>query len=202
MNRAAALALAFLAVAGCSSPLERSYPDKQRYVIRVKRDTPVLAGEHGQLRVERLRVATLFERKGFVYRTGDTQYEDDFYNVFYAQPGTLLRGAIREWLERAGIFGSVVDASQPAEPDWLLEGQVWRLYGDFRDPAAPRAVLDLELALIDARDPRMPARLAKRYSREVALERAAAADLVEAWNVALVSILEELEADLRQRLPG
>lgn len=204
MIRATALAVApvvaALLLAGCSWPFERSYPEKQRYVIRSQRDTPVRAGDAGVLRVERLRVATIFERKGFVYRTGEVQYVDDFYNVFYAQPGTLIRSAIREWLERAGIFSAVVDAAQPAEPDWLLEGQVWRLYGDFRDPGSPRAVIDVELALLDARSPRMEAVLSERYSREIALPSAAAPELVEAWNAGMVSILEQLEADLRERL--
>lgn len=203
MTRFAFLVGAVAAVAllvACGSPLERSQPERQRYVIHAKRDTPVKTGDAGLLRVERLRVATIFERKGFVYRTGDTLYEDDFYNVFYTQPGTQVRSAIREWLERAGIFNAVVDAAQPAEPDWLLEGQVWRLYGDFRDPAAPRAVIDIELALLDARSPRLEAVLHERYSREVMLSRAAAPDLVEAWNAGMTSILEELEADLRERL--
>lgn len=33
----------------------------------------------------------------------------------------------------------------------LLEGQVWRLYGDFRDPDSPSAVIDIELFLLEAR---------------------------------------------------
>ncbi len=197
--RAIALAVAGLLLAGCS-PFERSYPEKQRYVIRAERDGAPRSGDAGLLRVERLRVATIFERKGFVYRTSDLKYDDDFYNVFYAQPGTLIRSAIREWLERAAIFTAVVDASQPAEPDWLLEGQVWRLYGDFRDPAAPMAVIDIELALLDAHSPRLEAALHERYAREIPLVRTAAPDLVEAWNAGMTSILEQLEADLRERL--
>ena len=80
--RRAALSLALFVLAllaltsGCSSPLERDYPDKQRFVIKASRERAPGEGRHGLLRVERLRVASLFERTGFVYRKSETVFED------------------------------------------------------------------------------------------------------------------------------
>jgi ABC-type uncharacterized transport system auxiliary subunit len=199
LARAGALLLALGASGaiplGC---LSKSYPEKQRYVFEVEPVADVALGVDGVLRVDRVRVSPLFERKGFVYRTGDATFENDFYNEFFAPPAVLLRKATLNRLRGASIFSSVLDATQRAEADWILEGQVKELYGDLRDRTAPAAMLQIEYTLLDARSPGLDVAFRKTYSARDAARSASAAAIMTAWNDGLARILTDLEVDLRR----
>jgi hypothetical protein len=189
--------------AGCVRALSREYPEKQRFLLEVERpasalDGPGLASGAGVLRVDRIRVSPLFERKRFVYRTTDQVYEDDFYHEFYVAPNVLVRTATREWMSASPVFASVLDAGERGEPDWFLEGRVMELYGDLRDAALPRAVLAIEYTLIDARSQRLEVAFQRRYRAEVDASAATAENIVAGWNQSLVRILSDLEGDLRR----
>jgi uncharacterized lipoprotein YmbA len=182
-------------MAGC---LSKKYPVKQRHVMRIQRAGASTPASLGVLRVGRMRVSPLFERKGFVYRTGDTTFEQDFYNEFFVPPGVLLRKATLDWMGASSLFSSVIDAADAATANWLLQGRMEKLYGDFRDGDAPRAVLAIEFTLLDLASPQHDVALRKTYAREVEAAVASPAAVMAAWNQALSQILAELEADLRR----
>ncbi len=107
-----ALALgALLTPAGCS--VSQPVPERVRYVLSAEREPAEGPGAAGMLRVGRVRVAPLSERKGFVYRTGERTYETDFFHEFFAPPSTLLRDQVAAWLAAGGAFSS---SSQSASP--------------------------------------------------------------------------------------
>jgi uncharacterized lipoprotein YmbA len=180
---------------GC---LSKSYPEKQRHVIAVQRAAEVESSGHGTLAIGRMRVSSLFERKGFVYQTGDTTFEDDFYNEFFAPPGTLFRKATLEWLSRSSVFASVVDARHRLEADWRLEAQIQKLYGDLRDRKAPQAILEIEFALLEASRTKFELAFRRTYSAAVNASSSSAAAIVVAWTESFEQILTALEEDLRQ----
>jgi uncharacterized lipoprotein YmbA len=180
---------------GC---LSKSYPEKRRHVIAVQRASNPTSSGHGTLAIGRMRVSPLFERKGFVYQTRDTTFEDDFYNEFFAPPGTLFRKATLDWLSRSSVFASVVDARHRLEADWRLEAQVQKLYGDLRDRKAPQAILEIEFALLEASRTKFELAFRRTYSAAVNASSPSAAAIVAAWTEALEQILTALEEDLRQ----
>ena len=196
----AALLLALIGLAaaplGC---LSKSYPEKRRYIFEIQPPGDAVPGPNGVLRMDRVRVSPLFERKGFVYRTGEATFENDFYNEFFAPPGVLLRKATLNRLRAASIFSDVLDATQMGDVDWMLEGHVKELYGDLRDRAAPFAVFQIEYTILDARSPRLAIVFRKTYAARISAAGGSAEAIVNGWTEALTQVLSELEVDLRQR---
>jgi len=195
----AALLLALIASAaiplGC---LSKSYPEKRRYIFEIQPPVDAVPGPNGVLRMDRVRVSPLFEHKGFVYRTGEATFENDFYNEFFAPPGVLLRKATLNRLLAASIFSDVLDATQMGGVDWMLEGHVKELYADLRDRDAPFAVLQIEYTLLDAHSPTLAIVFRKNYSARVAAASGRVEVIVNGWTEALIQILSELEVDLRK----
>jgi cholesterol transport system auxiliary component len=205
MTRSPILALAALLLLLPLGCLSRSAPEKRQHVLEAERPLPDVesapssdAGpRRGVCAIDRIRVSPLFERKGFVYRTGDTTYESDFYNEFFAPPGVQIRQETGRWLGRSDVFEAVTDAHNTGRVDWLLEGRVNEIYVDVRDQ--PRSVLEIEFVLIDARSPSLDERFRKVYRREREAERRSG-EFALALNASLGEILTELEGDLEASL--
>ena len=189
------LALLML-LAGCGS-LEKPYPVKKDYVFEVSRPGGTAPTDAAAiLLIRRFRTAPPYENQGFVYRTGELQYESDFYNVFFSPPAALLADQTRQWLEASRLVGLVVGPGLQAEPTHSLEGQVYALYGDYRRPDEPRAVLGIQFFVSRLSDsPEVV--FHKDYRQEVPVTGRAPEALAAAWNRALQQILTSLEADLR-----
>jgi ABC-type uncharacterized transport system auxiliary subunit len=187
-----------LLLAGCMGALSKSPPEKQRYLLAVERAEETGPRGRGVLRVHRIRVSPVFERKGFVYRTGESTFEHDFYNEFFTAPTVMFRRLTTDWLGRARVFGQVLTAREPGDPDWVLEARTSRFYADVRDPGAPAAVLRMEFAVINARSPKLEVVFEKAYEQNVPTTGASPAAFVEGWTEGLTQILTSLEADLRK----
>ncbi|KPK66280.1 MAG: hypothetical protein AMK73_00420 [Planctomycetes bacterium SM23_32] len=185
--------MAAVLAAGCLS-LTRSYPEKHAYVLDAGREGGGAAAAPGPvLRVMPFRASPAFAGRGFVYRTADDEYRADFYNEFFAPPDRLVTEEVRQWLGASGLFGTVVSSAAQVEADYALEGVVSALYGDYREPGAPRAVLKLEMLLVA--DPLTDPRVAKWVTCEetAALDDVSPAALVRGWNEALRRALQALE---------
>jgi ABC-type uncharacterized transport system auxiliary subunit len=197
--RRAALALLAAAslAAGCLAP--QPAPRAVLYVLRPERDgASQTSPGAGALHVAHLRAGPLVEGTGFVYRTGEVTFETDAYHRFAAPPGVLVREALIDWLARSGVFSQVHGDGPPERARWSLEARVAALHADVRDPAAPLAVLELDIALVDPRAPAAEARMRQRYRAAVPTTAEPAA-VAQAWSRGLAQILGELERDLRAR---
>jgi uncharacterized lipoprotein YmbA len=189
--------VAAAALAGCAATLiERKAPEKQRFVLDPEPPPVASAPLEGALRVERVRVAPLFDHKGFVYRTGEDTWASDFYHEFFAPPGDVLREAFLTALEEASLFRSIQRDSLP-HPDWSLAIEVERLYGDRRDGGKPVAVLDLEAKLVDSRGAARTVVWNQRYVQMEPVADGSPQALVDAWSRALGRTLATLAEDLR-----
>ncbi len=202
MKRLPAVLLLACAPAGCVS-LGGAYPEKRQYVLEAVRTGERRAPAAGtRLRVRRFQVSRAFEGTELVTRRGELEYESDFYNVFFTSPASQVTEATKRWLERSGLFEHALPAASAIESTHVLEGAVPALYGDLRDPAAPKAVLEIQFFLVaEASEP--PAILhRKTYRRETAAPGGSAEALVVAWSAGLAEILAELEADLARVAGG
>ena len=195
------LAVFMMCPTGCLD-LKKSYPEKRSFVLDVgapPQETP--ANGAIVLKINKLRVSPLFAGRAMVYRVADLQYESDFYDEWFVAPGTLVTQQVHQWLSRSAGFETVVVGTNHVEPTHLLEGTVTEVYGDFR--AAPRAVLGLELHLLDAIHERQFFR--RTYHQDVPLSdqssEALARGLTEALRAVLVDVVKDITAVELVRTP-
>ena len=189
--------LALWLAGGCFGALQRRPPEKQRFMLSATANEMTVdssAQSPSVLRVARVRVSPIFDRKGFVYRTGPSVFETDFYNEFFSPPGVLLRETLLDWLDATRPFAAIARTSS-TEVDWVLETDVDQLFGDRSGPGAPKALLDITFRLLDARTRKIV--FEKRYSSSEAAADGSPAALVDAWNRALGSVLAQLMRDVR-----
>jgi ABC-type uncharacterized transport system auxiliary subunit len=69
--------------------------------------------------------------------------------------------------------------------EFLIDCDLTELYGDFRNPSAPRAVLTLEAQVTRATDKGRVIVLRKTFRKMVPVAARTPAALVDAWNEAL-----------------
>ena len=195
------LAVIMMCPTGCLD-LKKSYPEKRSFVLDVgapPQETP--ANGAIVLKINKLHVSPLFAGRAMVYRVADLQYESDFYDEWFVAPGTLVTQQVHQWLSRSAGFEMVVVGTNHVEPTHLLEGTVTEFYGDFR--AAPRAVLGLELHLLDAIHERQFFR--RTYHQDVPLSDqssdALARGLTEALRAVLVDVAKDIAAVELVRTP-
>jgi uncharacterized lipoprotein YmbA len=150
------------------------------------------------LAIRRLDVAAPFDSRPLVYRTGESTFVRDPYAEFLENPRDTLSVVVREWLRNHKTFAAVVEPGSALKPDTFVEIAVVRLYGDFRKPKQPAAILTMRFLFFDATNA-IPGRalLEKEYTRSTTLDSATPAALMGGWNQSLAQILTEVSADFQ-----
>ena len=74
---------------------------------------------------------------------------------------------------------------------------VTALYGDYRNPSAPEAVMELRVFVLAERATRTMVVFDRTYRHQASIRGAEPSDLVNGWKEALRAVLTELEGDLR-----
>ena len=186
-------------VCGLTGCLSRPALTRQTFTFDVPTISATNAVTGGRvLGIRSLQIAEPFDGRSFVYRTGAFSYARDPYAGFLEPPAEELVAPVRGWLRDSGSFNAVVEAGSALKPDALVEISVSRLFGDFRQPGHPAAVLTMQFVFFDAPNG-IPGRvmLQKDYSRRIPLDAPTAAALMDGWNVALAEILAEAASDFR-----
>jgi ABC-type uncharacterized transport system auxiliary subunit len=182
---------------GCVN-LERSYPEKRYFVMEIS-ESAIPAGTAGErsLSVANLRISPRYADKSFVYRISEAGYESDFYNQFLSATDTMIGEEVRKGLAASRFFKYVVGPSNQLQPNYVLEGSINALYGDFRDLNAPAAVLEIEFFLHNEDAANAGIVMQKRYVKSVPLTSRSPEALVKGWNQALEAILATLVSDFK-----
>lgn len=203
MNLATRLArygafLLSLSCFGCVS-LERSYPEKRYFVIEVKDAKSANTGDGPILSLSNLQISPRYADRGFIYRTSEAEYESDFYNQFLSSPAVMITEETRKALAASAKFKFVVGPASALTANYVLEGSINALYGDFRKPSAPAAVLEIELFLHNENPGNPGIVLQKRYMKSVPLNERSPQALVRGWSEALEAVVAMFVADLGDR---
>ena len=183
---------------GCVA-LERSYPDKRYFVIEVEDGKSGNPGEGQILAMSNLQISPRYADRGFVYRTSETEYESDFYNQFLSSPAVMISEETRKALSASSNFKFVVGPSSSLAANYVLEGSINSLYGDFRKASAPAAVLEIEIFLHNESPANPGIVLQKRYMKAVPLNERSPEALVRGWSEALEAIVAMFVADFGNR---
>jgi uncharacterized lipoprotein YmbA len=189
-----ALLLLIVWLAGCAG---QQAPRKTRYVLHATRERPATPLEVGNLRIGRVPVDPRFERKGFVYRTGEDVYESDFYREFYSPPGVLVRQMMAEWMNASEIFSAVLGSADSGQTHWVLEARVETLYIDLRLVGAPKSVIEIEFSMVDSASPELDSVFRRSYSAALTVPDMKPESFVAGWSEGISEILTSLESDLR-----
>jgi hypothetical protein len=149
------------------------------------------------LALRTVEVSPLFEGRSFVYRVGPDRFETDPYAEFMVPPNQALEIALRSCLRTSGLFQEVTESRSQLPADISLEVHAQDLYGDFRNSAAPAAVLSMRLLFFEASRGQAGKLLLQRdYSQRVPLPAPTAAALAAGWNQALTQLITQAESDL------
>ena len=183
---------------GCN---QGSGPDDPRhyFLMEVQREgNPQTPKQDIILLVRPFTLSPGYHSKELTYRTDSSQYESDYYNQFIIDAGRQIGEQTRLWLTHSEIFAHVVPPGGTMSATHLLEGNITRLYGDFRDKANPQAVMSITFYLLDitSRSPMLIS--SKTFDISVPITEAKAENVIEAYNEGLKQILGELELSMQK----
>lgn len=192
------IAIAFVMTLGCDNNA-RVISQQKQYIIDAVRNGPTTQAKGSKiLKVRRFSVSSPFESYELVLRMEDLQYKTDFYNKFLTSPGSIITDETRDWLNESNAFASVLDTLSSADYDYLMEGDIQAVYGDYRYADDLRAVMEIRFVLIDVSNANDVIVFDRQYRNEHSIKEAKADQLVKGLSVCLQKILSELENDLRQ----
>jgi len=193
------LGMAMLAyVAGCTQN-SRMTQDQYRLDVARASDEAQTPGQ-GVLKVRYFIISSPFETHEFIYRKGESRYVSDFYHGFLSPPAGLITEEARQWLSESGVFANVVDTFSSVDYDYMLEGDIQAVYGDYRSETKPNAVMEIEFVLIDEHLKKDVIIFNRKYRSVQSIDKINASLLAEGLNASLAEILTNLEADLRRLL--
>jgi cholesterol transport system auxiliary component len=184
---------------GC---LSRPALKKQTFAFSVPviATTNAVAGDR-VLGIRNLQIAAPFAGRSLIYRTGEFSYVRDPYAEFLEAPAEEMMAPMRGWLRSKGDFSAVEEADSALKPDALVEIRVSQLFGDFRQPEHPAAILTIRFVFFAAANG-IPGQVIfeQEYSQSVPLNAPTAVALMEGWNQALAVILTKLSSDLARKI--
>jgi len=185
---------------GCG---RRQAYDKHQYILNATRPgQPITSQKDVILEVRHFTTDTAFSGKGLVYRTGELKYETDFYHEFLISPRSMITEKTRNWLSASGLCRRVLDPGSQIDPTHMIEGNITALYGDFRDKASPKAVMEMRMFLLETRAGDEPVSiLGATYKSSADLESSGPDGLVNAFDKCLEQVLKTLEKDLAEKFP-
>jgi len=193
--------LALVLLCSCMK-LERQQVDKRFYSLDVARPVDAAgvgspARNPGALLVRRLQVSPRCSGRELVYHLGESSWTADYYNLFFLAPADMLSQDLRTWLGAASLYGNVVDPASLLEPNFVLEGNVTALHGDFSVKPA-QAVVEMQFLLLRNDGSERRVLMTKELRQTVPLAGGAPQDVVRALRQAVAVTFAELEAALRQ----
>lgn len=202
MIRLILIASVLIFAAGCAN-LDKPYPERTYYQFEInyqgQKNTPVPGTI---LDIRRIEVSPGSEGLEFIYRTGEFKFHSDFYNQFFRPPGSLITDATTSWFSGSGLFEDVLGQLSQAYANYVIEGNVVKLYGDYRSGVSPKAVMEIQFFLLkNTDDDNSPIIVASgTYNVERPISGRDPKALMAGWNQALIQILQDFQKDVKQNL--
>jgi len=190
-----------LLLSGCSMLKLGSSYDKHFFVLEADhQEKPAASDGKEILIVRKLTIDSSFKFKGLIYRNAEHEYKTDFYNEFLVPPASMITEQTRNWLSQSGLFRTVLESASYMEATYALEGNILSLYGDYRNAASPKAVMEISFFLIGTASSEPSIALAEKYKAAIDLQGEETEDLIKAFDACLEQILAELERDIEEAL--
>jgi cholesterol transport system auxiliary component len=183
---------------GCVS-LQKNYPERRYYVFDVTRSNNYKgSSKQVVLEIRNFRVSPAYYGNEFVYRVSADGYKSDFYNQFFKSPASLITQVAFRWFSQSNMFKYVVVAPSEVSGDYILNGYINSIYGDYTDEGSPKAVLAAQFFLFKEDSGKETIVFSKSYQKDIGIGSKSPTDLVNGWNEALYQTLTDLAGDLSQ----
>jgi ABC-type uncharacterized transport system auxiliary subunit len=152
--------------------------------------------------LRRAYMAPAYSGSALVYRVGEYRVENDPYARFGSPPALMLTSAILGYLKDASFVKDVVAPGDALPVAAEIEPYASELYGDFRNPENPVAVLTVQLRVLAPAAGTAPARelLSRTYTERIPISARTAEAVVSAWNEALAAVMKAFLVDLKPLL--
>ena len=179
---------------GCGG--DRSSDAMRHFLLETDRIGPRADAVGGNVCVKTFKISSPFDSSGFVYKKADNDYETDYYSRFITSPEILITQQCRNWLEKSGIFENVLNASSIVSADYILEGNIISLYGDFAEVDSVFAVMQIRFVLIKQTEGEPVIVFSKCYTEKIEVSAASPEDIVAGYDKCLVNIMIDFEKDV------
>ena len=180
---------------GCISSLKQNYPEKKFYILEPDQTAikkyPL---KFNSIKIINFRISNVYESKGFIYKYKDSSFEIDFYNEFLVPVPGMVTEKTGDWLIQSGVIMHTANRSRLLESDFILEGFIKSIYGDFSNEEKPKAVLEIDFYVLN--NDTMGIKSGRLYSQSIDIKEANSESLIVGFNQALTNILLDLTQDI------
>jgi cholesterol transport system auxiliary component len=177
------------------------YPEKKYYMLEISQKNPAThKAKKGILRIAKIRMSPPYTGKGFIYKKCENTYDTDFYNEFLISPDDMLAELVRKWMASSGMFERVTCSPGHFKENYILEGAVTTLNGDYTNIDSPYAVLCIQFFLIKDSGLNYQLIFQKNYAKKVAIKKHNTQSLVQGWNKALKQIMIDFQSEMEKKL--
>ena len=183
-------------LSGCFGWNSKPDDEVHYYVIDVNRSS--VASEFVKNRVlliKPVKLTSHFKTQNVVFKVGDNEFQPQPFDQFFSPPEEMFTEQLRRWLQRTGLFSSVIiDEKQPA--DMVLEVAVTALYGEVRQQFSPQSTLEMQFFLtsMDGDESKLLFQTGLRI--DIDIDETTPSQVVKGWNIGLKELLFTLEDDL------
>lgn len=145
--------------------------------------------------VKRLDISPEFSGVGFVYRTGQSRFTQDYYNNYMTSPDRMISDVMLEALVKSPRFAPAPSNRVP-DDIYQLWGKITSLYCDRRNASHLSAVVTMALNLDRLNEDGFTTVLSKTYSRQIHLGKETGPQAyVQALNRGLAEIVKDILSD-------
>ena len=186
-----------LCASGCVNVgLKKAFPDIKTYSLDTSSQKhSAYQGTPVSISVNSFSSDPVFGDRYLTYRTGDTNYEQDFYNQLMVSPAAMTRDQVAIWLKGSPLVAFVLKDGPLSSPGYVVDGKLLELCGDYRSESSPKAVLRLQLTVSNVQPGNAATVFQKIYSAEIPMASISPQVLTEGWNAGLGQILAGFEID-------
>ncbi len=192
------LILCILVFSGCVSVgLQKAAPDIKTYSLELNAPHQAAASNAPvSVRVNAFSAVPFFNDRYLAYRSGETTYEQDFYNQLITAPAKLIQDEVAVWLKGSPLVAVVVTPSMVTAADYAVDGRVIELSGDYRSESSPKAVVKIQMTVSGGHAGANTVLSQKIYVAEIPMKQISPVVLTEGWSQGLGQIMTGFEADL------
>ncbi|MCA9408371.1 MAG: hypothetical protein H6755_02585 [Candidatus Omnitrophica bacterium] len=182
---------------GCVS-IKKDYPDIQEYAFDVAHPQQNMEKQSDlfQINIEKFTATSRYEARGLIYRREESRFENDYYNRFHAFPADLATEGAIKWFAGAQQLQLITPDLINVKTDFLLQGVLIELYGDFREENNSGAVIEIQFTFLNQETLPPIVIFQKTYSERIPLTTTALGALMQGYTDGFQKIFAQLESDI------